>query len=74
MNDRIKHKVDMKLCRAKKHTFIPITWRMSTTTRSVTEFACSSCLVTIERRDVEVFNQQINREVDASSRKEAEGK
>ena len=70
---RIEHKIEMKQCKAKKHTFIPIAWRISASSHSATEFLCSSCLVTVEKRELEVFNQHLNCEIDECIKKESEG-
>jgi len=64
MSKHIDVKVSTKFCRGDKHNFMPISWRVSASSRSATEFACSYCMTTIEKRDLEVINCCRNEEID----------
>ena len=76
MSKHIDHKVNFTPCKANKHLWMPISWRISTSSKTASEFACSHCLMTIEKRDIEVIccehNKQICEEIEKKGKSKEE--
>ena len=67
MAKHIEKKVEMKCCKMNKHLFIPISWKLSQTRKSATEFMCQMCLITVEKEDIEIVGQCFHKEMDELS-------
>ena len=69
MTKHIEKKVELKPCRQKKHTFIPISWRVSQASKVASIFMCQHCLLNVERADIEYMNQVTKKEMDKQDEK-----
>ena len=53
----LQYKIAAKQCVNKKHNFIVSSWVTSATKRTASSFVCQSCLLTIDKSELETTNQ-----------------
>ena len=73
MNNQKRHIKDKvkpaKSCKDGNHTFIPAVWKISASTHACTLFVCQNCLLSADKCELEVMNQEHESEYQAKAAK-----